>query len=98
MADQQSPGPDYREFAVPLLEACARLALKVRELRPEIFALNPRAPEIVFDLSPMRAIIALRIDAERVAILDAFSIDPENPAFGLSEIPLIPSANSRPSE
>lgn len=87
-------GPDYRPFVSALLEAAARLAIAVRELRPDTAGISLQPPEIVLDLAAMECTIALRMDAERVAIVDQFSMDPQNPQFGLSQTPFIPWGNS----
>jgi hypothetical protein len=90
---------DYREELVEIVNGLIRLATKVAVYRPELGALTDQPVTVSFNMAELKCLVYARCgqegvegaDAVAVATIDAFSCDPHDADFGLSEIPLQPA-------
>jgi hypothetical protein len=85
-------GPNYAPESDPLFGAAARLALKIREHRPDVMTPEQIPPTIVIDLHALLVQVTLPIGDGKALVIEHFHIDPSDQGtFGQSVIPLLPS-------
>jgi hypothetical protein len=85
---EPATGPSYRAEITPLVEAVARLLIRVRSLRPDApVGLEP--PAVYVDSAGLRLSVIVPRPDGRYVLIDDLSIDPARPDFGRSNVPLI---------
>ncbi|HUR35472.1 MAG TPA: hypothetical protein VM032_16830 [Vicinamibacterales bacterium] len=95
MQDTHTPAADmggtpYRGIAGELVSDALALFLMVREARPEVTRFGSSALVLTFDMDAGQINVGLRLSPERVAIIEAISVDTAQPeAFGRSILPIL---------
>ncbi len=86
---QDASQPVYLGIAGELVADALALFLMVRAARPEVAQFRSSSLVLTFDMDAGQINVGLRLSPERVAIIEAISVDTAQPAaFGRSILPI----------